>query len=98
MKINIAPRIKTFDPRLYELLREVAVQVNGLSEGTLAATYNAQTAAPTTGSWAQGDFIKNSAPVVTSHGSHDYILHGWICVASGTPGTWKNCYYYVNPA
>lgn len=39
-------------------------------------------AAPTTGSWLQGDIVWNTAP--TSGG-----YAGWICTASGTPGTWK---------
>jgi len=51
------------------------------------ATFNAvdqfkSGAAPTTGTWRQGDIIYNSAPV-----SGGYA--GWICTAAGTPGTWK---------
>lgn len=38
--------------------------------------------APTTGTWAVGDIVYNSAPI--SGGSI-----GWVCVAAGTPGTWK---------
>jgi hypothetical protein len=39
-------------------------------------------AAPTTGSWLRGDFVRNSAP---SAGG----TFGWVCTTSGTPGTWK---------
>jgi hypothetical protein len=39
-------------------------------------------AIPTSGAYLQGDLLYNSAP--TSGG---YV--GWICVASGNPGTWK---------
>jgi hypothetical protein len=39
-------------------------------------------AAPTTGTYKQGDIVYNTAPV-----SGGYI--GWVCVTSGTPGTWK---------
>lgn len=39
-------------------------------------------AAPTSGAWARGDIAWNTAP--TSGG-----FAGWICTASGTPGTWK---------
>ena len=39
-------------------------------------------AAPTTGTYASGDIIFNSAP--TAGG-----FIGWVCVTSGTPGTWK---------
>lgn len=40
------------------------------------------TAAPTTGSYNQGDFFYNSAPVASG-------TMGWVCVATGAPGTWK---------
>lgn len=39
-------------------------------------------AAPVSGDWIQGDIVYNEAP--TSGG---YI--GWVCTASGSPGTWK---------
>lgn len=38
-------------------------------------------AAPTTGTWTRGDIVYNSAP-----SSAGYV--GWVCTASGTPGTW----------
>lgn len=41
------------------------------------------TAAPTTGTWNAGDIILNSAPAAGG-----YI--GWVCVTTGTPGTWKS--------
>lgn len=40
------------------------------------------TGAPTTGTWAVGDTVYHSAP--TAGG-----FIGWVCVAGGTPGTWK---------
>jgi hypothetical protein len=39
------------------------------------------TAAPTTGSWLRGDIVDNTNP------SAGGVL-GWVCVESGTPGTW----------
>ena len=39
-------------------------------------------AAPTTGTYAQGDIVFNNAP---SAGG----FVGWVCTAGGTPGTWK---------
>ena len=39
-------------------------------------------AAPTTGTWAQGDLVFNNLPVAGG-----YI--GWTCVVAGSPGTWK---------
>jgi hypothetical protein len=37
---------------------------------------------PTTGSYYRGDIIYITIPLVSG-----YI--GWVCTASGTPGTWK---------
>lgn len=39
-------------------------------------------AAPTLGSWAQADVVYNTNPAAGGY-------TGWICTASGTPGTWK---------
>ena len=39
-------------------------------------------AAPVSGDWLQGNIVWNSAPVAGG-------IPGWVCVASGTPGTWK---------
>lgn len=40
------------------------------------------TSAPSVGTWSRGDFVRNSAP---SAGG----TAGFVCVSSGTPGTWK---------
>ena len=49
--------------QLKRLLSVLTNRVNGLADGRLSSIDNAATAAPTTGTWAQGDFIRNSAPV-----------------------------------
>ena len=68
--------------------RLLAEQVNAVSEGRLAGTYNATTAAPTLGDYAQGDFVRNSAPTELGAPGSKYIIKGWTCVVSGNPGTW----------
>ena len=40
------------------------------------------TAAPTTGTWTAADKIWNSSPAAGG-------APGWVCVAAGSPGTWK---------
>ncbi|WP_210202653.1 right-handed parallel beta-helix repeat-containing protein [Sinorhizobium sp. BJ1] len=40
------------------------------------------TAAPTTGSWSQGDIIWSKSAAASGKA-------GWICVTAGSPGTWK---------
>jgi len=58
-----------------------AVKNSGTAYGS-ALVRRLGTAAPTTGTYQQGDIFYNSAP--TSGG---YI--GWVCTVGGTPGTWK---------
>lgn len=79
-----APHYRT---RLYDLLRQIAVQVNNLSDGLIVASYSG-TAAPTAGSHMVGDVIKNSAPAELGTAGSKYVILGWVCVISGTPGTW----------
>lgn len=87
MKINITQRINA-EPNLIELLKRIAYQVNLLSEGAICAKYNAAIAAPTTGRWMQGDWIENSEPVEMGMAGGKYIIGGWRCTVSGSPGTW----------
>ena len=72
-------------------IKDVATQLNGISEGKASAVTNAATAAPTTGTYAAGDFVKNSAPSELGGGGSKYVILGWICTVSGTPGTWLQC-------
>jgi hypothetical protein len=78
------PQYKT---RLYDILRQIAIQVNNLSDGLIIASYSAA-AAPTTGKHSAGDFVKNNAPTELGVVTAKYVITGWICTASGTPGTW----------
>ena len=86
MKINVNRMLA--DPDTQRLYREIATQLNGLSEGRLAAKYTAYTAAPTTGTWAQGDKLPNSAPTELGFVTAKYVITDFLCVVSGTPGTW----------
>lgn len=87
MKLRSSPRVGIKDPDIQGEFREHAQQVNALSEGRIGGTYNAQTAAPTAGMYAQGDFVRNSAPVEAGAPGSAYVILGWICVAGGEPGT-----------
>ena len=61
------------------------IQCDDISQGDTNGVFRRQvrrSAAPTTGSWAQGDIAYNTAP--TAGG-----FIGWVCIATGTPGTWK---------
>ena len=87
MRLNTTPRIADF-PGIARELREHANAVNSLAEGRLAGAYNAQTAAPTTGTHAKGDQVRNSNPAEAGAVSSKYVVIGWICTVGGTPGTW----------
>lgn len=51
-------------------------------ESESGSKVNRRSAAPTTGTWAQGDIVYSTTP--TAGG-----FIGWVCVTSGAPGTWK---------
>lgn len=38
--------------------------------------------APTSGTWAVGDIVWNTAPAAAG-------TLGWVCTTAGTPGTWR---------
>jgi hypothetical protein len=46
------------------------------------------TAAPTSLTWTRGDFVENSNPAELGSAGSMYVIEGWVCVTSGTPGTW----------
>ena len=57
--------------------------LGGVSDSaTNRRTLTTASAIPTTGTWAQGDVVFNTAPAAGG-------TPGWVCVTSGTPGTWK---------
>ena len=94
MKIDIDARLPIDDDarglkvRLSDIHRQVAVQLNNLSEGALAGKYTASTAAPTTLTWSRGDEITNSEPSELGSAGSKYIIDKWKCTVGGTPGTW----------
>lgn len=99
MKLQTDPRLPANPPagyvsqlvtRLYDMLRPITQQVNALSAGYVNAV-DAYTAAPTTGTWAVGDYVRNSAPAEAGGAGSKYVITGWICTVAGTPGTWLAC-------
>lgn len=82
---------QNFYPQLIKVISDITKQLNTLSEGFIAASTSASTAAPTAGSYSQGDRILNSSPVEAGTAGSKYVVTGWICVSSGSPGTWLQC-------
>ena len=73
---------------LMQVLPGFAKQINAVSEGRIAGHHNAATSAPVAGLYQQGDYLRNSAPAVLGTAGSRYVIKGWVCVASGEPGTW----------
>jgi hypothetical protein len=74
-----------------DLLEQIEVQLNGVTEGKISARHSARASVPTTGSFKQGDFIPNSTPAELGSGGSKYVIIGWICTVSGEPGTLLQC-------
>jgi hypothetical protein len=77
--------------QLTYLHRDIITQLNLLSEGSIQAATNAATAAPTTGDFQLGDFVRNSTPSELGAPGAKYLLLGWCNVAAGSPGTFMEC-------
>lgn len=97
MKLNENPLLPVnteseYDKRLaqvlYPLLKAIAIKVNMLAGGVFGGTDAIGTAPPTGGSHAQGDEVLNSNPTELGTAGSKYVIRGWICTVSGTPGTW----------
>lgn len=67
---------------------EVAMPAQLRPYVSLQDKHRAMAAAPTTGWWAQGQRVENTAPTVVLAGTTDYVITGWICTGAGEPGTW----------
>lgn len=83
--LNATPRIGR-DHSLNRELTEHATLVNALAAGSIDAV-DARASAPAAGSHKLGDFVRNSAPTEAGSAGSKYVVYGWLCVASGTPGT-----------
>jgi len=70
--------------RVSDLLKRTNEKVNALVEGRASALYAAQSSVPTTGTWAVGDYVHNSAPVQAGATPNKYIIHGWKRLTSGS--------------
>lgn len=92
MRLDTDPKLEPSTPYgVYQFLKKIALQLNGISEGRISQVTNAMTSTPTGGTWAQGDFVRNSATTEAGAGGSKYVVIGWTCTVAGTPGTWVEC-------
>lgn len=85
------PYEKMLNLRLKDIFRGLILKINSLADGQLTAIDNAAAAVPTTGTFAKGDFVRNSAPAELGAGGNKYVIYGWVCTVGGTPGTFVQC-------
>lgn len=83
MKLNVTPRVNV-DSDTTRLYRDIAQQVNKLSEGAMSASYTASVAMPTSGTYAIGDYVKKKVPVEAGSASSKYVIKGWIRLTDGS--------------
>lgn len=94
-KIDLAGRVPAQYEKqaLTDIIRAICNQVNALSEGRLAARYNAQASVPTgtAAAYAIGDLVPDSNATVRAGANiaESYVRLGWINVAAGSVGTLK---------
>ena len=67
-----------------DYLRQVSVQVNGISEGLIEQRYNARSAAPTGIVMRIGDIVPNLNPKESGTATAKYIVTGWMALTNGT--------------
>jgi hypothetical protein len=76
---------------MIEMVRQIEDSVNRLSSGAIYQNYNATTSVPSgpTVSHSVGDFVENAIPTELGAPGSMYVVKGWVCIASGTPGTFR---------
>jgi hypothetical protein len=76
---------------MVELVRQLEDAINKLSEGRIYQTYNATSAEPSGANVSHqvGDVVRNSLPTELGSAGSKYVLYGWLCLAAGSPGTFR---------
>ena len=73
-----------------DVVRAIARQVDGLTEGGISYKDNAVSVAPTSSAVANavGDWRWKLNPTVQGTAGAQYVTFAFQCVASGSPGAW----------
>lgn len=85
--IRVPPDQSGMVTAVRDILRQIAVQVNLVSEGRIDAHYNAMDAVPT-GAGKNGDIVWKRTVSEAGAAGSKYVIIGFICTVSGNPGTW----------
>ena len=95
-KLNLDSQVpdKYEKPVIAGIIRAITNQVNPLSEGRMAARYQAQASVPVSVAAGVGDIVWDSnttvRPSVAPGVAASYVRLGWVCtVGSLTNATWQ---------
>lgn len=100
MKLEENPQLPTQPDSTYaqnlnfvlsRVLRNISQKVNAIGDGRIGGSDFVASSIPTTGTFATGDFIRNSAPVEAGGAGSKYVVIGWVATVGGTPGTLLQC-------
>jgi hypothetical protein len=81
---------QTYDAGSFSnMFRVIESMLGAIAEGRSAGRYQAQSSVPTTGKYVQDDIVFKSGMVEAGAVGNKYVILGWVCTSSGTPGTWK---------
>ena len=69
---------------LTEYLERVSRKLDGMSYGRVAEHDTATPAPPVAGTWARGDFVRNSAPSQLGSAGSRYVVIGWTRTTNGS--------------
>jgi len=94
VKLNSTPKVPFEYQRskFIEILAGIDNKVNTLAEGRLQGRHYTGTETPSSSAIpaAVGDIVWNSNVTVQGTVAAQYVLIGWACTASGTPGVWRD--------
>lgn len=89
MKLALNQQVPNkYEPAQWQaIILALQTQINLLAEGRLTGRHFTATSIPTTGDFAKGDIVWDSAPAEAGAAASKYVRLGWICTVTGSPGT-----------
>lgn len=92
MKLPADPALpadpKLMLPRVVDLLKRFATQVNQLTDGAMSARDGAALVIPVSTQVGLGDVVLNKEPEELGAGGSKYVVHGWQYVKQGAGYAW----------
>jgi hypothetical protein len=89
---NEAPRLAL---ALTEYLRRLSRKVDEMAYGRIAEMDSAAPTPPVAGTWARGDFVRNSQPTQLGTAGSRYIVLGWSRLTNGSANALNTDWFEV---